>query len=92
MQQQRTHILTSDQALEAPAKRLGGKAQGLARLVEAGAPVPPFCVVGAGALGAHLEAAGAAGQVVAEELAALEGLDPGAPEARPRLARASARI
>lgn len=53
----------------------GGKAQGLARLLGAGARVPAFFVVHSDAFQAHLQR-GALGQEVSDALAALAQLDP----------------
>lgn len=51
-------ILSREQAVSAPASRVGGKAWALARLAGAGLPVPEFFVIASEALEVHLEVNG----------------------------------
>jgi pyruvate,water dikinase len=67
-------LLRSEQSAAAGPERIGGKAHGLARLVAAGARVPPFCVITTEAFAEHLGAPGLAPQVE-EALRALAALD-----------------
>jgi pyruvate,water dikinase len=71
--------------------RVGGKAAGLARLHAAGAAVPPWFVVAADALGAHLDAAGLRPEVEAA-LGALAALPADDAATRARLEAASAQL
>jgi len=84
-------VLDPAAARAAGESRVGGKAAGLARLQAAGAAVPPWFVVAADALGAHLEAAGLRAEV-ATTLRELAALPADAPDTRARLEAAAARL
>ena len=74
-------VLLAEQASQVSEQEIGGKAMGLSRLQRAGARVPPWCVVGAFGLHAHLLESGALARVRAGFLR-LSAVDPKSPAHR----------
>ena len=74
-------VLLAEQASQVSEQEIGGKAMGLSRLQRAGARVPPWCVVGAFGLHAHLLESGALARVRAGFLR-LSAVDPRSPAHR----------
>ncbi|MCP4656300.1 MAG: hypothetical protein GY856_12880, partial [bacterium] len=84
-------LIAAGDALAAGEPRVGGKAVGLARLVRAGATVPPWFVVPAEHFTTHLARTGAA-SLIAGEMVHIAAFDPGDPAAADTLADAATRI
>jgi len=83
-------LVVPEQAAAAGEERIGGKAAGLGRLLDAGARVPQWFALPAELFSAHLLRSAAA--LVARELEALRGLSLAHPDTRIRIEAASTRL